>query len=117
MSIRSQQLSRISSSCDVAVITIGRDTGEGADRKIKDHYDLSAKETELIRRVSDAFHAKGKKVIVIMNTGGVMEVASWRDEVDGILLAWQPGQEAGNAIADILSGKVDPSGKLAETFP
>lgn len=117
MSVSSQQLNRISASCDVAVITIGRDAGEGADRKIKDDYDLSAKETELIRRVSDAFQAKGKKVIITMNTGGVMEVASWRDKVDGILLAWQPGQEAGNAIADILSGKVDPSGKLAETFP
>ncbi len=102
---------------DIAIVYIGRNAGEGNDRKIDGDYALTSQETEMINEVADAFHAKHKPVIAVLNIGGVIDVTTFRDKVDAILLAWEPGEEGGNAIADVLSGKVNPSGKLATTFP
>ncbi len=117
MEISDVLLNEKAATADIAVFTIGRNAGEGSDRKVENDFNLKTAEMDLLNRISNAFHAQHKKVVVIINAGGVIETASWRDKADAILLAWQPGMEAGNAVTDVLSGKINPSGKLASTFP
>ena len=110
-------LNQAAEESDLAILTLGRNAGEGQDRKVENDFNLSDDESMMISQISDAFHKKGKKLIVVLNIGGVIETASWRDKTDAILLAWQPGLEGGNSITDVLSGKQNPSGKLATSFP
>jgi beta-glucosidase len=98
--------------CDVAVVCAGMPThfeSEGSDRP---GMDLPGPQTELIRRVA----AANPHTVVVLNTGAPAAMP-WLDAVQALLEAYYPGLEGGNAVARILFGEVNPSGKLTETFP
>lgn len=102
---------------DVAIVTIGKSSGEFADRSIKRNYQLTPAEQAMMKAVSTAFHKAGKRVVVILNICGPIETKSWAAQADAIVSAWLPGQEGGNSVADILTGKESPSGRLPMTWP
>ncbi|SHE71185.1 beta-glucosidase [Dysgonomonas macrotermitis] len=118
MYVDKNEIERLANESEIAILTIGRNSGEGGDRQlIKGDYYLNDVELDLVKNVSSAFRSKGKKTVVVLNIGGVIEMTEWKDLPDAILLAWQPGQEAGYSITDVLTGTVNPSGKLTMTFP
>ena len=103
---------------EYAIFTVSRITAEGTDHKDKaGDYSLNAKERQAIENLSSAFHAQGKKLIVIINTGNPIEVASWAHLADAIIYAGLSGEQIGNSVADVIRGKVTPSGKLTSTWP
>ena len=116
MPLTSQMVKEQVTKSDVALVTIGRTSGEFLDRETSD-FNISKEETQMLDLVTKTFHDAGKKVIVVLNISGVIETSSWKNKPDAILCAWLAGQEGGNSVADVLSGKVSPSGKLPMTFP
>lgn len=116
MKLNASEVRQLAARTDMALITIGRTSGEFLDRERANFY-LNEGETDMLKTVCNAFHAAGKKVVVVLNIGGVIETASWKSMPDAILCSWQAGQEGGNSVADVLSGKASPSGHLTMTFP
>ena len=110
------ELEKEAREADIALLTIGRGSGEFVDRSSAD-FNLSKEEQLMLQNICKAFHAQRKKVVVVLNVAGVIETSSWKEKPDAILLSWLAGQEGGNSVTDILSGKVSPSGKLTMTFP
>ena len=97
---------------DVAIVCVGR-TGEwdteGSDLE---SIRLPGRQDELVSAIA----AANKKTVVVLQTGGPVEMP-WIDEVAAVLQAWYPGQEAGNAIADVLTGAAEPGGRLPQSYP
>lgn len=117
MNLDKVNLEKLASDNDMAIITIGKTSGEFADRNVADNFNLTSAEKNMIEKVTAAFSSKGKKTVVILNVCGVIETASWIDKPDAVLVAWLPGQEGGSSVADILTGKETPSGRLPMTWP
>ncbi|MBB2941381.1 beta-glucosidase [Actinoplanes lutulentus] len=98
-------------SSDVAVVFVGSvHETEGADR---DSLDLPASQLALIERVA----AANPRTIVVLSNGAVIATKPWDDTVPALVEGWLLGQAGGSAIADVLFGRVNPSGRLAETIP
>ena len=117
MTIGREAVDAASEAADIAILTLSRQAGEGGDRHLEGDFLLTEGERQMLVAISETFHQKGKKVVVVLNIGGVIETASWKHLPDAIVLAWQPGQEGGSALGRILSGTVNPSGRLPVTFP
>lgn len=101
-------------SSDVAIVIIGRTAGEDQDNKEEEgSYLLTQAEEDMIRRVSQQF----ERTVVLLNVGNIVDM-SWVEEYQpsAILYAWQGGQEGGNAVVDVLTGIVNPCGKLTDTI-
>jgi beta-glucosidase len=110
-STNAEEAVTLAKQADVAVVCVGfnrRSEAEGRDRT----FELPAGQTNLIRAVA----AANPRTIVVINAGGGVAWAGWLEKVPAVLHAWYPGQEGGRAVAEILFGDVNPSGKLPATF-
>ncbi len=107
-----QEEARLVQGADAAVVCVGYNQAlesEGADRP----FELPAGQSALICQVA----ALNPRTVVIVNSGGAVATADWIDRVPAVLQAWYPGQEGGQAVAEILTGAVNPSGKLPLSYP
>ena len=98
--------------CDVAVLVVGREGEWDTEGLDLPDMRLPGRQEELIERVA----AVNPRTVVVLQTGGPIEMP-WLDKVSAVIEAWYPGQEAGNAIADVLFGDAEPGGRLPQSFP
>lgn len=113
MPVTEEEIRAAAARNDVAVVCIGRSAGEDRDNKAKrGSYYLTSAEEKLLKDVSSAF----EKTVVVLDIGAIMDM-SWcrKYHVSALLVVWQGGMEAGNALADVLTGKAEPGGRLTDT--
>lgn len=99
-------------SCDVAILVVGREGEWDTEGLDLPNMRLPGRQEELIEKVA----AVNPRTVVVLQTGGPIEMP-WLDKISAVIQAWYPGQEAGNAIADVLFGEAEPGGRLPQTFP
>lgn len=116
MELSADVVKKAGENSDKAIVVLGRAAGEDRENKLeKGSYYLTDTEINMLNLVTANFD----KVIVIMNCGNIVDmswVKDYGDKISGIIYAWQCGMESGNAIANILTGKANPSGRLADTI-
>jgi len=101
------------SACDTAIYVVARQAGEGADKKLKNgEFDLSPAETESILKMAAGY----KNSVLVINSGSYMDIGTLDEAVSAVVWFCQQGMEGGAALADILSGRASPSGKLTDTW-
>lgn len=114
MPLKREWIAEAAAESDIAVVTIGRAAGEDRENVLKEgSYYLTRAELNMLKAVAAEF----KRVAVVMNCGNLIDM-SWVREIKpgAVLYAWQGGMEAGNAVADVLTGHTDPSGRLPATI-
>ena len=116
MELSADVVKKAGENSDKAIVVLGRAAGEDRENKLeKGSYYLTDTEINMLNLVTENFD----KIIVIMNCGNIVDmswVKDYNDKISGIIYAWQCGMESGNAIANILTGKANPSGRLADTI-
>ena len=116
MPVKQDWVQAAANRCQTAVVVIGRSAGEDRENTLKKgSFYLTNKEKALLDAVTTAF----QKVVLVLNIGSIMdfaEIDAYGDKISAILLAWQLGMESGNAVADVLTGQVNPSGRLTDTI-
>ncbi len=103
----------IANQSDVIVLAIGESAEMSGESSSRTEIDIPASQIDLLNELKKT----GKPIVVVLFTGRPLALTNMKDIPDAILNVWFPGTEAGNAISDVLFGKVNPSGKLPMTFP
>ena len=98
---------------DVSIVFVGPEEKEESEGFDRTHLDLPEDHVALIHAVAEV----SNRTVVVLSNGGVVTLEPWHDDVDAIVEGWALGQAGGGAIADILTGRTNPSGRLAETIP
>lgn len=107
------QAVRLASESEVAVVFIGLPGSYESEGYDRDHMTLPAQQIAVLEAVAEAAPC----VVAVLTNGSAVETEAWGQQVSALMEAWLPGQAGGTAVAEVLTGAVNPSGKLAETFP
>jgi beta-glucosidase len=101
---------KLASQSDISVLVVGIDEGEFQDRA---YLNLPGRQEELINKIASI----GKPIVVVLIGGSAITMNSWLGNVQSVLDVWYPGEEGGDAVADVLFGDYNPAGRLPITFP